>query len=299
MNIRIYCQANINVSLFDDPVNLFSILLRWAKLHLEESPMPNAARFTYDLALLDWHLELGADEAIGEVPVNRYALQAPAPKPKPEVAAPLSAPAPEAAAPMVFDTTPVAQACDSLEALRAAVESFEHCALKQGARNTVFCGGHPAARVMIISKAPEREEDRAGHPFAGQAGQLLDKMFAAIGLSRHEAAPDAALYITNVLPWRPPQGRDPLPEEIALMKPFLLRHIELAAPDFIVTLGNLGTKILRDTPDGIGKMRGQWGQVLGIPSLPMFDPAYLLRSPEKKREAWADLLSLKARLDGK
>ncbi len=261
--------------------------------------MEHADNFAADLALLDWHLELGADEAIGEAPVNRYALEAPAPKPavKPEAAP--QAVVPVQAPPIAFDSTPIARACESLSALQAAVEAFEHCPLKQGARNTVFCDGHPSARVMIIGEAPGREEDRAGKPFIGRAGQLLDKMFAAIGLSRHEEAADAALYITNVLPWRPPQNRDPLPEEIALMKPFLLRHIELAAPDFIITMGNPSTKTLRETTLGITKMRGQWGEVLGIPSVPLFHPAYLLRSPEKKREAWQDLLSLKARLDEK
>ncbi len=261
--------------------------------------MPSAAQFHHDLALLDWHLELGADEAIGEAPVNRYELEAPAPKPaaKPEAAPQPVAPA--RSAPIAFDSTPSAQACTSLDSLRAAIESFDHCTLKQGARNTVFSDGHPAARVMIIGEAPSKEEDREGKPFIGRAGQLLDKMFAAIGLSRHEESPDAALYITNALPWRPPQNRDPLPGEIALMKPFLLRHIELAQPDFIVTMGNVSTKTLRDTTLGISKMRGQWGEVLGLPALPLLHPAYLLRSPEKKRETWADLLSLKARLDGK
>ncbi len=259
--------------------------------------MPNAAQFHYDLALLDWHLELGADEAIGEAPVNRYALEKPAPKP-----APIVAPQPIAAtpaAPVAFNATPIAQACNSLEALRTAIEAFAHCPLKQGARNTVFSDGHPAARVMVIGEAPGREEDREGRPFIGRAGQLLDKMFAAIGLSRHEEAPEAALYITNVLPWRPPQNRDPSPEEMALMVPFLHRHIELAQPELIITMGNASTKTLRDTTFGITKMRGQWGEVLGIPSVPLFHPAYLLRSPEKKREAWADLLSLKAKLEGK
>ncbi len=259
--------------------------------------MPNAAQFHHDLALLDWHLELGADEAIGETPVNRYALETPAPKPKPEAAPPPITPTP--VQPSAFDSTPIAQACQSLDALRTAIESFTHCDLKQGARNTVFNDGHPAARVMIIGEAPGREEDREGRPFIGRAGQLLDKMFSAIGLSRHEETAESALYITNVLPWRPPQNRDPLPEEIALMKPFLLRHIELAQPEFIITMGNPSTKTLRDTTLGITKMRGQWGEVLGIPSLPLFHPAYLLRSPEKKREAWADLLSLKAKLEGK
>ncbi|NOR61511.1 MAG: uracil-DNA glycosylase [Rhodobacteraceae bacterium] len=259
--------------------------------------MPNAAQFHHDLALLDWHLELGANETIGEVPVNRYEMETPAPKPKPKPTPEPEAITPPKTEPVAFDSTPLAQACDSLEALYTAMKAFEHCPLKQGARNTVFCDGNPSARVMIIGEAPGREEDRAGKPFIGKAGQLLDKMFAAIGLSRHESTPEAALYITNVLPWRPPQNRDPKPEEIALMKPFLLRHIELAQPDFIVTMGNASTKTLRDTTLGITKFRGQWGEVLGIPTIPLYHPAYLLRSPEKKREAWADLLSLKARLD--
>jgi len=259
--------------------------------------MPNAAQFHHDLALLDWHIELGADEAISETPINRYALEKPKPTPKPAVALQPS-PMP-VALPKAFDSTSLAQTCNSLDALRSALETFEHCPLKQGARNTVFCDGNPAARVMIIGEAPGREEDFEGRPFIGRAGQLLDKMFAAIGLSRHEDAPESALYITNVLPWRPPQNRDPKPEEIALMKPFLLRHIELAQPDFIVTMGNPSTKTLRDTDLGITKMRRQWGEVLGIPSVPLFHPAYLLRSPEKKRDAWADLLSLKAKLEGK
>lgn len=269
--------------------------------------MTNAAQFHHDLALLDWHLELGADEAISEGPINRYELEAPAPKPAPKAkikTKPEPAPTPTpvavpASAPATFDSTPIAQACTSLDALQTALETFAHCPLKQGARNTVFCDGFPAARVMIIGEAPGKEEDIQGKPFIGPAGKLLDKMFAAIGLSRHEETPETALYITNMLPWRPPQNRDPSPEEIALMKPFLLRHIELAQPDFIVTMGNPSTKTLRDTSQGITKMRGQWGEVLGIPSLPLFHPAYLLRSPEQKRLAWADLLSLKARLEGR
>ncbi len=262
--------------------------------------MPHAAQFHHDLALLDWHLELGADEAIGEVPVDRYGLEAPAPEPQAGAPPAAKAVTPAVAvAPEVFDSTPIARACQSLDDLKSAIEAFEQCDLKQGARNTVFSDGNPAARVMIIGEAPGREEDRAGRPFIGRAGQLLDRMFAAIGLSRHEEAAESALYITNVLPWRPPQNRDPLPEEIALMKPFLLRHIELAQPDFIVTMGNPSTKTLRETTRGITRMRGQWGEVLGIPSIPLFHPAYLLRTPAQKRLAWADLLSLKARLEGK
>jgi DNA polymerase len=149
--------------------------------------------------------------------------------------------------------------------------------------------------VLILGEAPGREEDQEGLPFVGQAGQLLDRMFDAIGLSRHSADPANALYITNVLPWRPPQNRDPSPEEIAMMRPFVERHIELANPDIIVALGNTPCLTLLGEK-GILRLRGTWAQALNRPVLPMTHPAYLLRTPAAKREAWADLLSLKARL---
>ena len=252
------------------------------------------------LAALEWQFEMGVDEAISETPVNRYDQ----PKSLPKMGAssnikPVEMPKPLPVADGAADVARLMAArCNDLAELRNAMAVFDHCALKKGARSLVFADGNPVARVMVIGEAPGRDEDRAGKPFIGHAGQLLDKMFAAIGLSRHEELPESSLYITNVLPWRPPQNRDPSPEEIALLKPFLLRHITLVQPDFIITMGNPSTKTLRDTSQGITKMRGQWGEVLGIPSLPLFHPAYLLRAPEQKRLAWADLLSLKARLEG-
>jgi uracil-DNA glycosylase len=174
------------------------------------------------------------------------------------------------------------------------MEAFEHCELKRGARNMVFSDGTPGARVMIVGEAPGRDEDREGRPFVGRAGQLLDKMLAAIDMGRsHETAP---VYITNVLPWRPPQNRDPKPDEIAMMKPFLARHIALAKPEVLVIVGNWSAQALLGKR-GITRLRGQWTEAQGLPALPMFHPAYLLRSPEFKREAWADLLELKAKLN--
>ena len=159
----------------------------------------------------------------------------------------------------------------------------------------VFADGQPGARVLILGEAPGAEEDREGRPFVGRAGKLLDQMFAAIGLSRDGIAPEKALYITNVLPWRPPGNRDPETQEIAMMQPFVARHIALAAPDVIVVMGNIALRALTGTT-GILKARGVWTTAQGLPVLPMTHPAYLLRNPAAKREAWADLLALEAHL---
>ena len=244
------------------------------------------------LAALDWQVDLGADEAILDEPVNRYEAaveaRAAAPDPKPAPAAP-----PPVATEIdhVAAAEAAARAATSLEGLRAAMSAFEGCELKRGARNLVFCDGAPKARVMIVGEAPGRDEDLQGKPFVVRAGQLLDRMFGAIGLSRHEGS----LYITNVLPWRPPRNRDPSDEEIAMLRPFLNRHIELAEPDLLVVMGNISATALLNRR-GILKMRGNWAEALGRPALPMTHPAYLLRNPAAKRDAWADLLSLKGRL---
>ncbi len=245
------------------------------------------------LAALAWQVELGVDTAVGEAPVNRYEVAASAPKP-PKADVPKPAPNQEKSAASV--AAELAAAAQDLPGLKEAMAGFEGCALKRGAKNLVFADGVPGARVMIVGEAPGREEDLRGLPFVGASGQLLDKMFAAIGLSRQAEDPEHALYITNTLPWRPPQNRDPSTDEIAMMLPFLHRHIELAAPKVLVTMGNPSTKTLLQTSAGITRMRGKWAEVMGIPTLPMFHPAALLRDPLKKREAWADLLSLKARL---
>ncbi|WP_164738291.1 uracil-DNA glycosylase, partial [Frigidibacter oleivorans] len=183
----------------------------------------------------------------------------------------------------------------TLDDLAAVLQDFDHCELKKGARNFVFCDGRPGARVMIVGEAPGRDEDIQGKPFVGAAGRLLDRMFAAIGLSRGAPDAEAALYICNVLPWRPPQNRTPDPDEIAMMRPFLKAHVRLADPDVLVLMGNTPCQAVLGR-GGILKLRGQWAEAWGKPVLPMTHPAYLLRTPEAKREAWADLLSLRAKL---
>ncbi|MEM7721069.1 MAG: uracil-DNA glycosylase [Pseudomonadota bacterium] len=254
------------------------------------------------LALLDWQVELGADEAILDAPMDRFAL---------EEAAPKAAPGPQrgrsaavAQAPVVepeVDTVAVARAAaegaPDLPALKAAMEAFPHCPLKDTARQLVFADGNPAARVMIVGEAPGRDEDRIGKPFVGRAGQLLDRMFDAIGLARDANDPDRALYITNMLPWRPPQNRDPSAEELSMLGPFVRQHIELADPQVLVLMGNHACQGLIGKR-GITRLRGDWTEVLGRPAIPMFHPAYLLRKPAEKAKSWADLLSLNARLKG-
>jgi DNA polymerase len=262
-------------------------------------------------ALLDalaWQVELGALDAVGEAPVDRYALPDTPPwqgalagrRAQPQAAA---SGAPEAAeAEPAPEVDPVeaaraaAAAASDLDELRAAMDAFGHCALKQGARQLVFADGRPGARVMIVGEAPGRDEDLQGKPFVGRAGQLLDRMIGAIGLSRTSPDMEHAVYITNILPWRPPQNRDPTPDEIAMMKPFVARHVELADPDLLVAMGNISCQALLGKR-GITRLRGTWTEALGLPCLPMFHPAYLLRQPSAKRNAWADLLDLSARLE--
>jgi DNA polymerase len=153
---------------------------------------------------------------------------------------------------------------------------------------------------MVIGEAPGGEEDRVGRPFVGRAGQLLDRMLAAIGLSRSAPAPETAVYITNILPWRPPGNRTPSEAEARQFLPFVERHIALATPDVILAVGNTPTKALLATSSGIKRMRGRWLRhgPTGLPVMPCFHPAYLLRTPEDKRLAWLDLLAVRRALDG-
>ncbi len=259
-----------------------------------ESAMHTGLDWYAARAALEWQMEMGVFEVISEGPVDRFAIEVEAKAAREQkkrggtgVAAPIVQ---EPEVDPVAEAAAAAKAVGTLDSLKAALASFEHCELKRGARNLVFSDGVPGARVMIVGEAPGRDEDLQGKPFVGKAGQLLDRMLAAIGLNRAES-----VYITNVMPWRPPQNRDPKPEEIAMMKPFLERHIALAEPDVLVIVGNISCQALLGKR-GITRLRGQWAEACGKPALPMFHPAYLLRNPAAKREAWADLLELKAKL---
>jgi len=188
-----------------------------------------------------------------------------------------------------------AAAATSLAELQAALESFDGCTLKRTATNTVFADGVAAGRVMLIGEAPGRDEDRSGKPFVGRAGQLLDKMLASIGLDRKTNA-----YITNVINWRPPDNRDPTPEEAAACLPFLRRHIELADPQLIILLGAVAARHVVGVNDGIMKLRGRWMEYrVGdrmVPLMPTLHPAYLLRQPSHKKLAWRDLQAVRDKM---
>ncbi len=258
------------------------------------------------LEALRWSVEMGADEAIGDVAVNRYAESAArAAKRQAERAQPTptsrTAPAPErmplAPSQGAADSRAAASAANTLDELRDALAAFEGCALKQTATNLVFSDGNPEADIMILGEAPGAEEDRRGVPFVGASGKLMDQMLAAIGLDR------SAAYISNIIFWRPPGNRNPTTAEVAACMPFVQRHIALVRPRILVFVGGASAKAMLDRKEGIMRLRGKWYDYhspdLGspIPALATFHPAYLLRSPGQKRAAWRDLLMLKARLN--
>ncbi len=268
------------------------------------------ARKPRPLDLLDWYIEAGADEAIGEAPRNRFEEPEPKrPEPKqPESKRPAperpesKRPAPRAAGaalpPAAGTAREIAASCATIDELVAAIRAFDGCALKETATNTVIFDGNPKARIVFIGEAPGAEEDRRGLPFVGPAGRLLDRMLAAIGLDRE------TVCIANVLFWRPPGNRSPTADELATCLPFAQRLIELVAPEVVVFVGGIPAKLLLGRGEGITRLRGAWhdyhspGLAAPIAAIATYHSAYLLRQPMKKREAWRDLLAIKAKLAG-
>ncbi|MGA0598942.1 uracil-DNA glycosylase [Enterovirga sp. CN4-39] len=262
------------------------------------------------VALFDFYVAAGIDMALDEAPHDRFAEDArPAPPAAPpQIAAPAVArPAEDGVAralPLAATAPPDevaenarmrAREAGTLAELEAMVAAFEGCALKRTAKQLVFADGNPQAEIMLVGEAPGAEEDRAGKPFVGRAGQLLDRMLASVGLDRSH------VYIANVVPWRPPGNRTPTPQEVAICLPFTLRQIELCAPRILVTLGAPATQTLLGLKEGIKRVRGRWVAYSGLQhpvrALPMLHPAYLLRQPIDKRLAWRDLRLLRRALD--
>jgi DNA polymerase len=268
--------------------------------------------------LLAFYQEAGVDALLGETPVDRMAEPAAAVSPSPAPRQPVQAAAADAARsddvpltparPLLQQTTPpppspdvavmaareAAKSAASLEELRAILARFEGCALRNTATQLVFADGTPGARLMFVGEAPGRDEDIEGLPFVGRSGKLLDRMLAAIGLDR------TAVYIANIVPWRPPGNRDPSPQESAICLPFIRRQIELCDPDILVCLGRPSMQTLLGINEPITKTRGRWFPfhtgTREIRAMPTLHPAYLLRQPLAKRLVWRDFLAIRKAL---
>jgi uracil-DNA glycosylase len=273
--------------------------------------------------LLRWYADIGVDIALDDVPQDRFAESAEmrkspdtgtgAGEKKPTITNPAR---PKAAHRETGNNAPrgmsgaivpndeaiqnareLAASATSLAMLREIMERFEGCNLRLSAKNMVFADGNPEAEIMAVGEAPGHDEDIQGLPFVGRSGQLLDRMMASIGLNRDR------LYISNVIPWRPPGNRTPTPQETEICRPFIERHIELVAPKILLLLGGAATKTLLQTNEGILRLRGKWQKYpcagRQIDTLPMLHPAYLLRQPAQKRLAWQDLQKLSKFLQDK
>ena len=214
-------------------------------------------------------------------------------RPPPPLQAPrqFSTAAPDA---VVMAARTAAREAATLDQLAATLAGFEGCGLKATAKNLCFYRGAPKARLMLIGEAPGREEDLEGKPFVGRAGQLLDKMLAAVAMTEQD------VHITNIVYWRPPGNRTPTPQEAQVCRPFLERQVELVSPDLVVLLGGAAAKHVLDVAEGIMRIRGKLREVeigsLRLRAMATLHPAYLLRTPAAKRLAWRDLLAIKAAL---
>ena len=273
-------------------------------------------------ALLHFHADAGVDWLLEDQPVDRFAefeamraarQGARAAQPRPEATAPAARPqterrpaakpaaspaaAPPRATPAIPDEQAVEQArfaaesARSLSELKTALEAFNGCNLKNSARSTIFASGTPEGRIMVIGPMPSADDDREGAPFAGRAGQLLDRMLAAIGLKRDE------ILLTNVIPWRPPGTRAPSPPEIEICRPFIERQIALAEPKAVLLLGNFTARHFFGSTETIHGLRGEWREISvsgrTIPAIASLHPQELLTAPVNKRLAWSDLLTFK------
>jgi uracil-DNA glycosylase family 4 len=286
-----YREMGVDTAVADTPVN-------W----LEHGDVAPGASF---------RLPQRNTESVGETahPPSARPIEVDAPRPPPQRVAPRPAPPPERRLdprPGFAATPPdaaevaarsAAKNAANLEALETALRAFDGCGLKATAKNLCFFRGAPRARLMIIGEAPGREEDLEGRPFVGRAGQLLDKMLSAIALKEED------VHITNVVYWRPPGNRTPTPQESQVCRPFLERQMELVAPDVVLLLGGAAAKQVLDTTDGIMRIRGKWREIesggRSVKTMATLHPAYLLRTPAAKRQAWRDLLAVQAALEAK
>lgn len=287
---------------------------------------------------LQWHIDAGADEALQDSPFDRtaahkkmmenpFAAIAEGAEPKEaggssrssmksaDARPGFSVPPPAAeqggdllgTAQARVEAARLAASCSTLAELQAAIAGFEGLAIRRTATNMVFADGNPAARVMLVGEAPGADEDRQGKPFVGVSGQLLDKILKSIGLSRFDEDPARAVYISNILNWRPPGNRTPSPAEVDISLPFIERHIALVKPQILILCGGVAAKGLLGSGESISRLRGRFhdyrpltdgvtSDTSPVPAIATYHPAYLLRTPSQKKLVWADMLMIASRL---
>ena len=264
-------------------------------------------------AVLQWHMDAGCDETIGEMPINRFEVPAYVPAQVPASPDVHAATRAQAAATgitrgakvdpkdvdnnrQVQTAMALAAAAESVDALRAALDSFDGCQLKSNATNLVFTDGATDARVMIVGNAPRGDEDRQGRPFVGAVGQFLDAMLQSIGLGRTDV-----LYANTVF-WRPPGNRTPTPQEVTVCRPFIERLIEIVDPAILICVGAPAAHSLLGATQGIGRLRGKWFEFQTpklshpIAATALYSPDYLVKTPLAKRDAWQDLRMIRRKL---
>lgn len=258
-------------------------------------------------AALAWYLDHGVDEVLSDVVVDHTAMPV-REMPEPTAAKKISASGVDLVSPVqLFGTSDVAEqagalaaTCTTREQLKDAIQAFDGLAVKKTATQIVFSDGDPSAKIMVIGEAPGADEDIQGLPFVGISGQLLDKILACINLARHPAEGQKGVYISNILNWRPPGNRTPTDQEVQIALPFILKHIELINPDFLILSGGVAAKGLLGSTESISKLRGRFHDIqIGgktIPAIATYHPSYLLRTPSQKRAVWQDMLMLQERL---
>ncbi len=268
------------------------------------------AQISPEYAALSFLVESGVDEALTETPQDRTVMPEPAARPPEKPAfklVPQNTAALEGAHALKKKAAELAAACSSLEDLKQAIADFDGLEVKKTATQIVFSDGNAKAKIMLIGEAPGADEDRQGKAFVGRSGQLLDKILAAINLDRHSEEADKAVYISNILNWRPPGNRTPTEAEMAIALPFIEKHIQLIAPDYLILCGGVSAKTLLASTQSISRLRGAFhnyktltselGDSQPIQAMATYHPSYLLRTPSQKKLVWQDMLRLRTRLD--
>jgi uracil-DNA glycosylase len=277
-------------------------------------------------AVLDWYHMAGVDTILGDQPTDWFEVSKKPPvraipdrprstapanrgsfQPSQQTSRPATRQPPKQAhadhnlaaantAEAVLEAQALSAKATNIDELKAALAGFDGCSLKKMAKNMCFADGNPQSSIMFVGEAPGRDEDLAGVPFVGRAGQLLNKMLLAAQFSRQED-----VWITNTVYWRPPGNRTPSQQETEICRPFLERQIELIKPKIIVALGGAAAKHLLQTTSGIMRLRGKWHEIevagTKYQLLPTLHPAYLLRTPAAKRLAWRDLLAIREKIN--